>query len=476
MVTMPSQVADDYQLVRGLVSGGMNVMRINCAHDGPVQWKRMRANLRRACRETGLRCKLMMDLAGPKLRTGPMEPGDGVVKLSPRRNLRGEVLGNASLLLVSDRPGGKLPPPDAVLHVPGDVLGRINRGTVVRARDLRGSERELQCTQAGRGWRLLETAKTCYLGDGVELNLPGGRRHKLTGVPRAPGELTLRVGDYLALTAEPTPGRWQRRQIDGEARPVATVPCTLPQALPHVKVGEPLWLDDGKIGATVKAAREDELLIEITHAREDGTRLGADKGINFPASTLELEALTEKDLEDLKFVARNADIVGLSFVNRPQDVVDLQRALNALGAGKLGIVLKIETRRAFGDLPAILLAALRSYPVGVMIARGDLAVECGFERMAEVQEEILWICEAAHVPVIWATQVLETLAKKGAATRAEVTDAAMSERAECVMLNKGPHINKALGTLDNILRRMRSHQDKKSPRLRALKVAGKPGT
>jgi len=64
---------------------------------------------------------------------------------------------------------------------------------------------------------------------------------------------------------------------------------------------------------------------------------------------------------------------------------------------------------------------------GVMIARGDLAVECGFERLAEVQEEILWICEAAHTPVVRATQVLESLAKKGMPSRAEVTDTAMSE-------------------------------------------------
>lgn len=79
-----------------------------------------------------------------------------------------------------------------------------------------------------------------------------------------------------------------------------------------------------------------------------------------------------------------------------------------------------------------------------MIARGDLAVECGYERMAEVQEEILWICEAAHLPVIWATQVLESLAKKSQPSRAEITDAAMGERPECVMLNKGPHIAAAV--------------------------------
>jgi pyruvate kinase len=103
-----------------------------------------------------------------------------------------------------------------------------------------------------------------------------------------------------------------------------------------------------------------------------------------------------------------------------------------------------------------------------MIARGDLAVECGYERLAEVQEEILWICEAAHLPVVWATQVLESLAKKGQASRAEITDAAMGERAECVMLNKGPHIVAAVSALDDILRRMQDHQSKKSSRLRSL--------
>jgi pyruvate kinase len=105
-----------------------------------------------------------------------------------------------------------------------------------------------------------------------------------------------------------------------------------------------------------------------------------------------------------------------------------------------------------------------------MIARGDLAVEVGFERLAEVQEEILWACEAAHVPVIWATQVLDTLARTGLASRAEVTDAAMADRAECVMLNKGPNIAKAIGTLDSILRRMRGHQDKKRSLLRRLRA------
>ena len=84
-----------------------------------------------------------------------------------------------------------------------------------------------------------------------------------------------------------------------------------------------------------------------------------------------------------------------------------------------------------------------------------------FERMAELQEEILWVCESAHVPVIWATQVLEGLAKRGHVSRAEISDAAMSQAAECVMLNKGPYIIEAVRMLDNILQRMQGHHRKK---------------
>jgi pyruvate kinase len=137
----------------------------------------------------------------------------------------------------------------------------------------------------------------------------------------------------------------------------------------------------------------------------------------------------------------------------------------------VGIVLKIETQQAFENLPHILLTSLRKPPVGVMVARGDLAVEVGFERLAEVQEEILWLCEAAHVPVIWATQVLESMAKSGMPSRAEVSDAVMSGRAECVMLNKGPYITAAVRLLNGVLERMSSHQAKKRSMLRKLSVS-----
>jgi pyruvate kinase len=205
-----------------------------------------------------------------------------------------------------------------------------------------------------------------------------------------------------------------------------------------------------------------------------GTKLRADKGINLPDSTLTVPSLTERDLEDMAFAARHADIVGLSFARSAEDVLLLEQRLAERGGGDIGILLKIETRMAFEQLPRMLLAGLRSPPVGVMVARGDLGVEIGFERLAEVQEQILWLCEAAHVPVVWATQVLETLAKTGMPSRAEVTDAAMSGRAECVMLNKGPHIATTVEFLSNVLRRMARHQNKKRAMLRPLSVSHLP--
>ena len=150
------------------------------------------------------------------------------------------------------------------------------------------------------------------------------------------------------------------------------------------------------------------------------------------------------------------------------DVEYVLERLEAAGARDLGLLLKIETRQGFENLPAILLTAMRHPRLGVMIARGDLAVEVGFERLSEVPRQILALCEAAHVPTIWATQVLETLAKTGQPSRAEVTDAAAAQRAECVMLNKGPYILDAIAALDDILARMGEEQRKSRTLMRRI--------
>jgi pyruvate kinase len=247
--------------------------------------------------------------------------------------------------------------------------------------------------------------------------------------------------------------------------------CTIPEVLDQLEVGVSVWIDDGRIGAKVESITEEGVMLRIAQARFKGQKIGTDKGLNFPDTILRLSPLTEKDRQDLDFVATHADIVGYSFIQEPEDIELLQRELQArlpANTSIPGIIAKIETPLAVRNLPELIVQAAGKQPFGIMIARGDLAVEIGYQRLAEIQEEILWLCEAAHVPVIWATQVMENLVKHGIPSRAEMTDAAMAERAECVMLNKGAYVAKAVTILDDVLTRMQAHQVKKTPQLRAL--------
>jgi pyruvate kinase len=273
------------------------------------------------------------------------------------------------------------------------------------------------------------------------------------------------------LTAKADPGKPAVYDSNGNLTQAPTIGVSLPEIFSDVRSGESIWFDDGKIGGIIRSVNLDEIAVEITKARDKGENLRADKGINLPDSVLRLPALTEEDIAHLPFIAKHADLVGYSFVRSESDVEELQARLSQVGGEHLGIILKIETRRAFESLPYLLLAALRSSAAGVMIARGDLAVECGYERTGEIQEEIMWLAEAAHMPVIWATQVLENVARTGQPSRAEISDAAMAERAECVMLNKGPYVVRAVQMLDDVLRRMQAHQTKKVSLLRQLNLA-----
>jgi pyruvate kinase len=480
MVTVPSEAAEDYQLVRQLVANGMNCMRINCAHDDGRAWSAMIANLQRAKQELGRECRVEMDLTGPKLRTGSIDPNTQIMKWRPQRDVRGRVTVPAQVWLTPmDNP--EPAPGEAVgcLRIPSGLLAKMREGDSIEFKDLRGKSRVLEIGSAHGRSRMAESAQTVYLDAGAGLtftHIPGsGSAMKLSGEatvgPPKRSFILLKPGDLLVLTRSPAPGRPALCNKEGKIERPATISCTLPEIFADVQPTEPVSFDDGKIGGVIESVSAERLTLRVTTTKPGGDKLGADKGINLPNSTIRLPAMTEKDIADLAFVVMNADIVGLSFVRRPQDVAALQAELARLNASEMGIVLKIETRTAFEHLPAILLQAMRGGRVGVMIARGDLAVECGWERLAEAQEEILWVCEAAHVPVIWATQVLENLAKTGAPSRAEITDAAMGERAECVMLNKGPHLVQAVQVLDDILCRMEAHQSKKSARLRRLHLS-----
>ena len=478
MVTMPSEAASDYALVRDLVAQGMDCMRINCAHDGPEVWSGMIRNLRQAEKETGRPCKVSMDLAGPKLRTGPIEPGPRVLKYRPKRDTEGRVISPARIWLTpSAGPEAAPGPADAVIPVEGSWLARLESGDRIRFTDARGAGRLMVVSGKVGESRWAEARRTAYIFPGMILERSGttGESEELEKarvglIPATEQTLRLKCGDTLVLTKSLEPGRPAELVRKKKGRP-AQIGVSLAEFFDGVQIGQPIWLDDGKIGGVIRQVTAESVEVEITQARAAGEKLGAEKGINVPESNLPLSSLTREDLEALPFIVKNADIVGYSFVRHEGDVLALQSRLAELDGKDLGIILKIETREGFEQLPKLLLAAMQSRAAGVMIARGDLAVECGYQRLAEIQEEILWICEAAHMPVIWATQVLESLAKTGIPSRSEITDAAMGERAECVMLNKGPYIVAAVKTLDDILRRMQGHHEKKRSMLRKLHLA-----
>jgi pyruvate kinase len=281
-------------------------------------------------------------------------------------------------------------------------------------------------------------------------------------LPSVEQPLLLHVGDTLIIDGDGRAGEPAREDADGNVLEPAHISCQQPEVFEYLSAGERISLNDGKISGIIQDRGDDHLEIEITKAKPTGSRLRAHRGMNFPQSDIRLPGLTAVDEANLEFVARHADAVNLSFVRKPVDIEMLLDELDRLGADNLGLVIKVETSKAFRNLPRLILTAMRRYPIAVMIARGDLAVECGWARLAALQKEILWTCDAARVPVIWATQVLEQEAKKGLPSRAEITDAAESQHANCVMLNKGPHILATIRTLDSILRRMQSLRDTKT--------------
>ncbi len=475
MVTLPGIAAKHPKFIKRLLKLGMNSSRINCAHDNPEVWEKMIEQVKNACPAKQRKCKIMMDLAGPKLRTGQMQPGPQVVHIKPKRNALGRVTKPAQVWLA---PPGINPPEGlvkAILPINEEYFEQLKKGDILSFEDTRGKKREIIIDNKLDEGRIGLSYDSAFVETGAVLTLQ--KEQKGNTINLKVGELLpveeaiiLHPGDPLILHKNPRNGEPASYSSQGKLVRPAHISCTLPEVFKDVKVGDPIFFDDGKIEGIIKKAHAEELHIEIIHAKTNGTRLRSDKGINLPESDLKIRGLTNKDREDLRFVCKHADAVNLSFVNDQQDVQDLLDVFQSLNQ-QVGIILKIETQKGFKNLPSILLKAMQTYPIGVMIARGDLAIETGWKNFASIQEEILRICEAAHIPDIWATQVLESLAKKGVPTRSEITDAAMAQRAECVMLNKGAYIEKAVKMLDRILQRMQHFNKKKETLLPRLNEA-----
>jgi len=472
MVTMPSEAAEDFQLVYRMLESGMNCARINCAHDDALVWKKIIDNVRLASEQLDKHCKIAMDLAGPKIRTGAVEEGPKVRKIRPPKDIRGAI--NEPLeIWIGESPNGNLP------HVPlaAEDLEQLEGTETLYFRDARHKKRTFQLIKKeGEGF-LAHCLRTTYIETGMSVftNKKRTEQPMLIGdIPPLEMPLLLKKGDTLRLDKDTVLGASAKYDEVGNLIDIAHISCTNSEIFEQVQPGERILFDDGKIKGIIETVTDDHLLIDIIRAAENGAKLRADKGINLPDSELTISGLTPKDREDLAFIAQHADVVNFSFVNRPEDVSELVDELEKLDAlDRLGIILKIETQSGFNKLTEILLTAMQVYPVGVMIARGDLAIEAGWNNIGRVQEEILSLCQAAHITDIWATQVLEGLAKRGIPSRAEITDAVMAQRADCVMLNKGPFILEAITLLDTILAEMEPYWEKNAPLSPMLSQANK---
>ncbi|QGU08564.1 Pyruvate kinase [Corynebacterium occultum] len=481
MVTLPAEAATDPELVRGFVEAGMEVARINCAHDDEQAWQGMIDHVRAAAAEVGREVRVAMDLAGPKVRTGEIEPGPAVNRARVTRTEAGEVTSLAKLWL---SPAGQEAPeapelpgrPTLELQVDPAWFEKLEEGSRISLVDVRDSRRQFTVTRVAEGAVLAEGHQNAYISTSTLLE-HDFEKSRVHGVEPLEQNLRLEVGDQLVLSAEQTP-------CDPSQEP-PVISCTLPEAVEAIEVGQNVLFDDGAIAAKAVDKRLNkngyrEVELDIIRAKPGGTKLAAYKGINLPETDLPLPSLTADDIAHLRFVAQHADIADISFIRNAGDVSFLLDTLEQIaqesedpeGVRNLGIVLKIETIPGYEGLPGILLEGMRHANLGVMVARGDLAVELGFERMAEVPRLIMSIAEAAHVPTIMATQVLENLAKTGLPARAEITDAAYALRAEAVMLNKGPYINDAIHILNSLSQTLGASQRKNRMLLRRIKSWG----
>lgn len=353
MVTIPDEAYEDESLIRQLIDEGMNVARINCAHNDEKVWEKIISSIRDISKKLGKDVRVLMDIAGPKVRTD---------------------------------------------------------------------------------WVFTHLSK-----------------------PK------VRAGDLIRIT--------RNFKDIPKTNVKVTVGCELDIIYEQIELDQPVLFDDGAIESKVIEIQEDEFILEVIKTKEKSVRVKAEKGLNFPKNNFTFESLNEKDKADIKFACAHADIIGCSFVNEGRDIVLVQKEIEKhLGteAKNMALLAKIETVRAVRNLPEIIFTSASKNPFAIMIARGDLAAESGYIDLAGLQQEILWIAEAGDIPVVWATEVLDTLISDGIPTRSEVTDAAEGTRAECVMLNKGDYIVEGVRMLNRIIERMEPIQYKKTPILGKL--------
>jgi pyruvate kinase len=255
------------------------------------------------------------------------------------------------------------------------------------------------------------------------------------------GRVQLQTGQEFTLDLDPTPG---------DARRVC---LPHPEIMQAAVIDGTLLLDDGKLRLRVLRKRDDHLLTEILQ----GGALSDHKGVNIPDVVLPIPALTAKDLADLAFaLPLGIDYIGLSFVQRPEDVAQAK----AIAAGRAFVMTKLEKPQALENLSEIL-----DLSDAVMVARGDLGVELPPEDVPIAQKRIIRAAQLRGIPVVVATQMLESMIAAPAPTRAEASDVATAvfDGADAVMLSAetaaGQFPRESVNIMDRIITRVERDED-----------------
>ena len=457
MVTLPSDAAqNDGELIRELVHAGVNVFRINTAHDDSATWQAMAdviASVNQT-RETMEKIKIFVDLAGPKIRTGKIARYDAPIIVGNNKEPRELLFYRSSHITRGQKKDPLslkiLPAQLAIEDHFFDHLKKKDKVTVV----IEGDKKAHIKIKKIKDDYIIGVIDKKIMLDHTTVLKEDSHHSKLFNLEQKIEKIKLFVGDTLIITQKDLLGRAALYDENNNLFSEALISCESEGILSHVSIGEKIFIDDGKVGLEVISLGEEELTCKVITAKEQGVTIKEEKGINFPDTHIKTDAITQLDRQNALKVLHFADSLSISFCQSAKDVEDLQKVLEENDKPDIGIITKIETQQGVREMPAILKQLLKSQHSGVMIARGDLAIEIGFDKMAYVQEALLDFCDAAHIPVIWATQVLESQMKNNLPSRAEVTDAAMSGRAECVMLNKGAFAVDTIEVLKHILHDM----------------------
>ena len=247
----------------------------------------------------------------------------------------------------------------------------------------------------------------------------------------------LTAGETFTLTVEDVPGTASR------------VSVTYPRLHEEVSPGQEILIDDGLVAIRVQEIRGSDIVCQV----ENGGTLSANKSINIPGAHIQLPALTEKDVADIRFgVENDFDFIAASFVRRAADVEAVREVLHQCGGDNVKIIAKIENQEGIDNLDGILAAA-----DGVMVARGDLGVEIPAAKVPALQKQMIRKGLQAGKPVITATQMLDSMMRNPRPTRAEVSDVANAvyDGTSCVMLSGetagGKYPVEALGAMLEIV-------------------------